>query len=541
MDNELKPRLFTEEIIKKILPKEWHQELYATEMYRIYPQAKGTAKSTFVYVYFLWLFCNYGVDGWNGIIARYIFNELKKSSIKGIKKWITILKNKYGVDILKTYKIKDYTKDTSDPRYEMENGASIFFRAFNYDKGAGAEASYGDICAFFLDEGVPKKLPQDVDMDELASDFIALLNTYLRGSQFKQDVRHLKYDYIPKCKFIILPYNVWRPNFWMHTLFVTPYMPLTDELKAKIKNNTAVRYINPEAFDNLGLRIMRAKASQEINPYLTMDDIRGIEALNNEDQISMYETIKYGFEYDGSDPDIYVYKKDFEDNIKQWDYSNIDRWHGLMGGIDIGGTAKSRRSRTVLCLTGFNGIDEIYNKFKGLYIIKGFVYDVKKTKKILTEKQKIHLMITWINKLLENPLVKSYIYTFGLIIHCDPKKTLFIEDLNELSTYQWGYFPKTSRKIINFRPAIVTGRWDIDNRIDKLKQIMSNGRLYFNRIDFPELYDELQMMEYNDDGNIAKLLIDGGKRVVDCDTHDGLCYSICQTNHLIKGTTTSLL
>lgn len=506
---------FTIDILKQIIPPAWHDEIYAPERYCLYPQAKETLKSTFCLLIQLWRLCNWGEKyGWNGMVARYTNVDIRRNSIPEFKNWLVFLKQKYDLDLINRYELIDKTGNINLPMIALPCGAGIYFRPFDYDKISGTSPIYGDFCDFYLDEAIPKKNPEDIDIEAIGSDFVAITNTLLRSYKIFPNDGRKDENGIPLVKKVWIPYNVWRPDVWVHTMYVLPNFPLTDDLKTIILRDGYARYTNKYEFSGLGLRIFRAMVSKKINPYVQQSTLDHHEFLLKSGMHRIYDIIKNGFESIDADGDIWVHRS-IVNKFQKWDKKSIKEFDMLILGCDIGGTFKSRRSKTSVGLIGLRNYDRKKRKFKEKYVIQGLTYDVKKANQPLTEKQKALMIIQWI-KLLIEPYIETY--NKLIYINCSPEKSLWIEEINE---------KLRAEKIKVFAvPAINKGYWCIDNRTSHINISVGAGGWYFNQDDWYGLREDFMQMQYDDKGGI-----DTKKQ--EYDDNEAFMYCLCRVPHLI--------
>ncbi|WHQ37195.1 hypothetical protein [Spiroplasma sp. SV19] len=268
--------------------------------------------------------------------------------------------------------------------------------------------------------------------------------------------------------------------------FVTPFLPLNDRIKKILKDKNQIYSENKQAFNGLGIFNLRLTMGAVWNsiPQIT----KKLVLANKEERPDLYELEYYGFEYNDSDPSIYVLRN-YRKYIKEFDLENFYNtetkqyeFNFYSIGIDY---ANGSEDDTVFLLSGYQlNEDGTYNK----YLIE---------EKVETPENRINLSTT--------------IEYFGQwIIDCFDKfdgfeDSTFHYDINGhdfMQTLQSELYKYIGYKIKMFKAikhkSTLNKDAGLNNRVTWLRKMFSQNKVYGNLESLPHLDQCLSELKFGD-------------------------------------------
>lgn len=527
---------FTWEVFKKFAGDEWALFFTSNCFYKWAPTARKTGKTWGYLAYELWILCNF-TDSSMLEIRRYENTHIE-TTIGDLVNACDTLNKDFGIDL-------GPSNDNGIQWKINKDGGSVVFpnnqiiNFIGYDNGnkiMGKAAKGSSFLSNRTDEIIMAEEKERLSESQLMIRYERLWDSIFRSNRIKVSDRPIKefsWTFIDKNElsptynqkitrffsksfstvFTCNPYDDSHP---MYKRYVTPYLSLTEKVKASLKRTGNVWFEDQAYEDDLGLIIQRFTVEPFWNRIPPIAK-KLMLSLKKKDPAE-FETVFYGFEYDGSD----LTKFPFRSEIKQWLSYNLEDFKNKKTGkyefdfYAIGiDWATGSFYHSIAHLIGFKKIKN--SNFYDVYVIceldaaPGEFFD---------ETEKIARYIEEFAAIADN-----FANFENTIYYYDHNAETAINFISKGLIDKYDLFIST-KKAIKF-PSSINKEAGLADRVVFMKNLFSGGHFYANKEDLPVTWDMLKNLMYSESN---PLIVD--KKMLH-DSLDSIFYAIYCYRNLI--------
>lgn len=543
-------------IFKELVTDEYAEFFTTTCYHRWAPTSRDALKTWNVGYFELFLACNF-TDTSTADIRRYV-NTHDATTFSQLINACEYLLDKYNIDLgpgnKNGIKWPDNVKNGGE--IVFPSGVRIRFTGYaNSSNIMGGTVRGNGFLGCWTDEIIIPDEKEILTDEQLDGRYTRLQSSFLRSklikiSYEKQLNQNGEYEYnldkpIPikewswtfidritkkettryfyKTFFNIFTCNPYDKHHHFYKKYVTPFLPLTDKIMEKLKQNGKVWYENQEAFGGMGIFILRLTAEPNWNklPEITRKNMLAHKETNPAEFFIEF----YGFEYASTYDKLFPFRKHLKYlqkyDLQEFYVKSLDmyKFDFYSMGLDW---ATGPTDDSVIIFLGFKKYQDtnLYDP----YIISEFIVKADESK---SEPEKINYFV---NELLG--LYDNFNNFKDAVLHYDDHAKTATEWIknNLLEKHNKNIRTKTAIK----HQTSLNKEAGLTDRVTWLRNIFGFGNVYCNLKENPNLQECLEELRFDEN----KTNVPDPKMYQD--PYDALFYGMYPYKNLIRGKRTKI-